>query len=528
MDFEPLLIPTFGIDDQGACACAGSRPSCKPGKHPIHFNWKAGASAEQWRWEWWRDKAHPGCNFGQLTGPRSGLLVLDIDSPEAVTVAKALGLPLGPQVRTARGIHAYLRYPLDRDIGNPYLAHDGMQFKGDGGYVMHPPSRHPSGHVYEFMDGYGPELPLPEAPAWMWESLAANAVGKRRPSLRRAVGEGLIVEGRRYLSLTSLAGWFRFLDVDLPSTRAGLDFVNETMCQPILEPEDFDDIRPDRFEPSATDADRLRAFTTILEQYQPSTDVLTLTEFAVLVDGHLYMAAKQGSTQYIATMRLLMMHAKVSTATVTDATRRLVEKGVLERVTKGTMVGGKIVWPTTGIIYRLDIDTIINKLPVSWNTSAKTSSLPGVPFLGGVLPLHYLLPLAPLYSSSPLYGQVLRLTTGLTGVDRRLVKALVNGPHATKDLARRTGMAPSSLSTKLKRLHDLGLVTSPRRGHHELVDDFEEAVSAARETTGEAERTRLREARAAAEVRAFADARYGWTFDGPLPPDRGRMEIASW
>ena len=93
--------------------------------------------------EWFVEgKAH---NIGIVTGAVSGLAVIDLDSPEALERAKAQGMPSGgPVVRTGKGYHAYCRYR--EGVGN--TADNGVDIRGEGGFVVAPPSVHPSGAVY--------------------------------------------------------------------------------------------------------------------------------------------------------------------------------------------------------------------------------------------------------------------------------------------------------------------------------------------------------------------------------------------
>jgi putative DNA primase/helicase len=88
-------------------------------------------------------------NIGIATGAVSGLLVLDLDTPEAVEEAEALGLPDTLTVRTGKGLHAYFQHP-GGELGNRAGLKPGWDIRGDGGYVVAPGSLHPSGARYEW------------------------------------------------------------------------------------------------------------------------------------------------------------------------------------------------------------------------------------------------------------------------------------------------------------------------------------------------------------------------------------------
>ena len=145
---------------------------CEPGgKRPLTYNgfWDATTDArriEAW-WSRW-----PSANVGVPTGQKSGLLVLDIDQrgggPGSLAVLEREN---GSLPRTARsrtgggGVHVFFRYPMGEEVRNSagWLG-PGLDVRGEGGYVVVPPSRTQS--VYEWID----RSPLAEA-AWLLECL---------------------------------------------------------------------------------------------------------------------------------------------------------------------------------------------------------------------------------------------------------------------------------------------------------------------------------------------------------------------
>jgi hypothetical protein len=101
-------------------------------------------------------------NIGIVTGEISGLSVVDCDSEEAIKRAKSLGVNGAPCVATGKGMHFYFEHHLGaRNFAKrPDLP--GIDFRGEGGYVVAPPSVHPSGACYEWsipLNGHLPELP---------------------------------------------------------------------------------------------------------------------------------------------------------------------------------------------------------------------------------------------------------------------------------------------------------------------------------------------------------------------------------
>ncbi|MEZ4641742.1 MAG: bifunctional DNA primase/polymerase [Chloroflexota bacterium] len=114
---------------------------------------------------WFSDgRANVGLVGGLVSG---GLLVLDFDH-DAVAIFPAWQQALGalaadlPVVATRKGFHVYLRLP--NPGGNRTLAwsEDGrkrIETRGEGGYVLAPPSRHPSGHIYHWLQGDQTTIP---------------------------------------------------------------------------------------------------------------------------------------------------------------------------------------------------------------------------------------------------------------------------------------------------------------------------------------------------------------------------------
>ena len=95
------------------------------------------------------------CNLALVTG-HAGLTILDFDDASAYTrwlrwCAKVNGYAhviarRSYRVRTARGMHVYTRLP--KATRTRALRDSGLDIKSQGGYVLAPPSVHPSGAEY--------------------------------------------------------------------------------------------------------------------------------------------------------------------------------------------------------------------------------------------------------------------------------------------------------------------------------------------------------------------------------------------
>jgi hypothetical protein len=103
--------------------------------------------------------------IGIVTGVISGIAVVDLDSPEAVEFSMSHNFPSAPLVKTGKGYHAYYRYTPG--VRNFQKRDDlpGIDLRGDGGFVVAPPSVHALGHLYHWVEGKGlDDLPLAEIP----------------------------------------------------------------------------------------------------------------------------------------------------------------------------------------------------------------------------------------------------------------------------------------------------------------------------------------------------------------------------
>ena len=151
---------------------------CEPGgKRPITRNghWDATTDPrviERW-WERW-----PSANVGVPTGKKSGLVVLDVDlhagGPESLAKLERAGGPV-PKTAKARtgggGIHIFFRDPPEAEIRNSAgLLGPGLDVRGEGGYVVVPPSR--TRGTYGWTD----RSPLAGA-AWLLERLGRDHEG---------------------------------------------------------------------------------------------------------------------------------------------------------------------------------------------------------------------------------------------------------------------------------------------------------------------------------------------------------------
>lgn len=106
-------------------------------------------------------------NIGIVTGAISGVVVVDCDNITARDWIRERGLTAKtmPLSRTGKGWHLFFKHP-GKHVGNRAHMHDipGLDLRGDGGYVVAPPSQHSSGRFYRWL--IPADTPLPDLPKW--------------------------------------------------------------------------------------------------------------------------------------------------------------------------------------------------------------------------------------------------------------------------------------------------------------------------------------------------------------------------
>jgi hypothetical protein len=157
-----------------ACSC-GDRACGQVAKHPLGSLVPHGVTDATYNrariLAWWT--RHPQANIGLATG--HAFDVLDVDGPAGERairqLAAAHGLASsGPLVRTGGGgWHFYL---APTGLGNVHpRGLEQVDWRGRGGYVVAPPSRHASGHTYRWVAGRDFDTPPGPVPPVLLERL---------------------------------------------------------------------------------------------------------------------------------------------------------------------------------------------------------------------------------------------------------------------------------------------------------------------------------------------------------------------
>ena len=188
----PVHTPAAG----GGCSCG--RYGCdRPGKHPRLRHGLTDSSTDPRRIEMWWTR-WPDANIGLRTG--IAMDVADVDSVEGWHGLRHLlggATPVGPQVRTGGGgWHFWFR---PQGYGNRVRLLPGVDWRGAGGYVIAPPSRHVERTTYYWVVGPGAEPA--EAPA----ALTGLIAGPEPPSPPGTDEGGYIGHPDRYAAVALAA-----------------------------------------------------------------------------------------------------------------------------------------------------------------------------------------------------------------------------------------------------------------------------------------------------------------------------------
>jgi hypothetical protein len=198
------------------------------------------AEARGWLRQW------PEAGIGVLTGPISGLVVIDVDAGHGGSESLEKledehgALPTTVECRTGGGgRHLYFAHPGGLVRNKVGLA-PGIDIRADGGYVVAPPSLHASGLRYVWVEGRAPESTrIAALPDWILGQVIKEQARRGHPIAhwRRLVCEGVPM-GERNSTIASLAGHLLRHGVDAAVVMELLLCWNRTRCRPPLADEE--------------------------------------------------------------------------------------------------------------------------------------------------------------------------------------------------------------------------------------------------------------------------------------------------
>lgn len=193
---------------------------------------------------WWN--VNPMYNIGIATGSRSGgLVVIDLDVDEekgknGYEVFKEWQQEHGDLPETCQSITGRGGYHLFyRDAArhqNAQSLYEGIDIRGEGGYVLAPPSIHPNGRTYEWEQEPG-EYEIVQVNNLAVEFLLGPAPEKKRQNFQMP---DTIPEGERTSAMIRLIGSLKAKDLGSEAIRAAVEKENESRCIPPLTDQELE------------------------------------------------------------------------------------------------------------------------------------------------------------------------------------------------------------------------------------------------------------------------------------------------
>ena len=199
--------------------------------------------------EWWGG----GSTYNVAIATGNGLVVLDVDTNHDAgkfgdeTLAD-LEQQYGPLPETwtcltgGGGVHYYFQ------CDDPALTvaagfAPGLDYRGAGGYVLAPPSAHPTtGRAYEWEASSTPtSVPLAPLPDWLHRLMLQGKRDKTKQAKSKEA-PGKIAEGRRNEEMFHLAASLRAKGLTVAEITAALTEANKTRCDPPLSKREIEAI----------------------------------------------------------------------------------------------------------------------------------------------------------------------------------------------------------------------------------------------------------------------------------------------
>jgi uncharacterized protein YdaU (DUF1376 family) len=225
----------------GRCSC--NRSTCpKPGKHPRIKAWQVNANTDeviirQW-WQKW-----PTANIALATGQGSGVFAVDIDGDKGSASLASLmqeheWVPRTASVSTGHGWHLYFRSTAE-PVKSRTAVMPGLDVRGEGGYVIAPPSLHVSGKTYVW---HSADDPLEDAPEWLIDLINRDSKTGLHSVHCYSGDDAVIAVGARNETLFKRACSLRESGLEEDDIVKELLMVNEMECEQPLSEEEVEKI----------------------------------------------------------------------------------------------------------------------------------------------------------------------------------------------------------------------------------------------------------------------------------------------
>jgi len=189
--------------------------------------------------EWFR--TNPDINIGIVTGKISNLVVLDVDGKEGMRTLRKnhCEIPETTKVKTGKGYHYYFKYPKGSEVGNFVGILPSVDIRGEGGYIVAPPSIHSTGVKYEWLRFCEPK----EIPDWLLKLItnSRGGISTQKNQSKISLEEG-INTGERNNTLTRITGHLLAKEVNTRLTFVLIKSLNRFACNPPLEEQEVETI----------------------------------------------------------------------------------------------------------------------------------------------------------------------------------------------------------------------------------------------------------------------------------------------
>ncbi|SNS03190.1 Protein of unknown function [Humidesulfovibrio mexicanus] len=175
---------------------------CRANKKPLIQNgFKAASTDPEQVRKWWMQ--WPTASVGCPMGAEHGAWVLDVDLPKGPESLAALEAEHGPLPATVEqhtggsGRQLFFKWIKGREVRNSAnkLA-PSLDVRGEGGYVILPPSGHLSGGTYSWVSS---GAALAEAPAWLLDMVAPLSTAAQAAKTAPLTAGGTTPYGRKAL-----------------------------------------------------------------------------------------------------------------------------------------------------------------------------------------------------------------------------------------------------------------------------------------------------------------------------------------
>lgn len=220
------------------------------GKEAAVMNWKEVATTDPAvALKWWESESNRLFNVGVAMG--HGIIAIDLDKPKTdgeqdgeeslLEYAAQHGgeIPSTWTFQTGRG-GKQLLFRTDAPIGNFVGILPNVDVRGNGGYSMFPPSVHPNGNPYKWLDGLNPSA-MPDGPADLPEFLL-ELLTKEESNAPAFELPDKISKGGRNDTLFRMAASLRAQEYTESEIFAMLKAVNEGRCDPPLPEKELETI----------------------------------------------------------------------------------------------------------------------------------------------------------------------------------------------------------------------------------------------------------------------------------------------